>query len=126
MPTTPESRSPWLGPAAAVAGLLLLAASFLVPSRSVTAYSAADAKRYQEVSDRLHALSGQAGSPDATPQQQRELRDSQVEFIELKGKLDAAKQRGPRLRQALRYGGTALIAGGLIAVAFASPQASAR
>ena len=133
MPTTKHSPTAdaappirWLGLAAAAIGLVSVGLSLLIKPADVAAYDQEDALRYQQVSERLHSLSGQAGSPDATPRTERDLRDAQAEFATLSEKLASARSRGPWLTGLMRYGGVVLLSGGLIAVAVSYQPGSDR
>ncbi|MEM6329817.1 MAG: hypothetical protein AAF790_06165 [Planctomycetota bacterium] len=114
-------------PAAMLTGLVLLAASYLLPVGPInaSAYTADDAERYRQTADRLHELSGQAGTGSMTPDVQRELRDKQIEFVELTEKLEAAQQQGPWLRRLLFGAGLACVAAGVAGHAVSAARSKA-
>lgn len=119
----PKQKTPpaqLIGAAGVVLGLALLAASFFVSPDALAGYSQDEAVQYQQASVRLHELSARPKARGQEVQQQRELRDAQGEFVELKARLDAARSRGPLLAQGLRYGGAALVLAGVLSVAISS------
>ena len=100
-----------------VAGLSLLAASFLVPSQATSraSWSPEQAHAYQRASVKLHGLSHElehaAGSKDE-PAIKEKVKEAQAEYGALRTQLDAAIDRPKHIATTLQIGGSLLIATG--------------
>jgi hypothetical protein len=102
-----------------VAGLGLLAASFILPSQATSrgSWSPEQAQAYQRASAKLHGLSHElahaAGSKDE-PAIKEKVKEAQAEYGALRTQLDIAIDRPKHIATALQIGGSLLIAIGAI------------
>jgi hypothetical protein len=103
-----------------VGGVVLLLASFFLPSRMLGhgGWSTEDAKRYQAASVKLHTLSHTAvhAKPADQPQMRKDLAEAQSDYESIRKELDSAISGPRRTALTLRIlGGLLLVSGGISA-----------
>src|SRR4051812_28359615 len=97
-------------------GVLLVLASFLLPSGAIntSSWTPAEAKQYQAASIKLHGLSHATVHATADQQQalHRQLEEAQTEYNAIREKLDTSIDRPHKMALILRPAGFPLLAVG--------------
>lgn len=99
-------------------GLGLLAAAVIAYGLSFAApaavdYTTEDAEQYQEVADRVHSLTVEAGLGQGDPTLSRRLADARNEYLAASEKLQSARKSKAAWGPLFRYLSTGLAVGGI-------------
>ena len=112
-----------VGATSILVGLALAAGSFFIKPATGHNYSEVEAKQYQSVSKKLHGLSGKFASAEIPSLElKKEMAAAQKEFAERLERLEKAKNSGLRLRNALLFGGVALVILGAVIALRGQPE----